>query len=161
MNLQPTLRGSSIELRPLKPEDFDELFKAASDPLIWELHPQPDRYKLEVFQKYFDSGIESQGAFVVLDLRSGEIVGSSRYYKYDPARREVAVGYTFLKRAFWGGAINREMKSLMLDHAFQFVDRVLFEVGENNLRSRRALEKIGARFLENTPDYVVYVIERA
>lgn len=160
MNLQPTLRGSSIELRPLKPEDFDELFKAASDPLIWELHPQPDRYKLEVFQKYFDSGIESQGAFVVLDLRSGEIMGSSRYYKYDPARREVAVGYTFLKRAFWGGAINREMKSLMLDHAFQFVDRVLFEVGENNLRSRRALEKIGARFLEKTPDYLVYVIDQ-
>ena len=110
MNLQPTLRGSSIELRPLRLEDFDELFKAASDPLIWELHPQPDRYKRDVFQKYFDSGIESQGALVVLDLRSGEIIGSSRYYKYDPARREVAVGYTFLKRAFWGGESNREMK---------------------------------------------------
>jgi N-acetyltransferase len=161
VNLQPTLRGSSIELRPLKPEDFDELFKAASDPLIWELHPQRDRYKLDVFQKYFDSGIESKGAFVVVDLRSGEIIGSSRYYKYDADRREVAIGYTFLKRAFWGGSTNREMKSLLLDHAFQFVDRVLFEVGENNLRSRKALEKIGARFLERTPDYVVYVIERA
>ena len=160
MNLQPTLRGSSIELRPLKPEDFNELFKAASDPLIWELHPQPDRYKLELFQKYFDSGIESKGAFVVVDLPSGKIIGSSRYYKYDPDRREVAIGYTFLTRAFWGGATNREMKWLMLDHAFQFIDRVLFEVGENNLRSRRALEKIGARFLETTPDYLVYIIER-
>jgi RimJ/RimL family protein N-acetyltransferase len=159
VNLQPTLRGSSIELRPLKFEDFDELFTAASDPLIWELHPQPDRYKRDVFQRYFDSGIESKGAFVVIDLRSGKIIGSSRYYKYDPHRREVAIGYTFLTRAFWGGATNREMKSLMLDHAFQSVDRVLFEVGENNLRSRRALEKIGARFLEKT-EHVIYVIER-
>jgi RimJ/RimL family protein N-acetyltransferase len=144
----------------LKPEDFDELFKAASDPLIWAMHPQPDRYKLDLFQKYFDSGIESKGAFVVVDLRSDKIIGSSRYYKYDPDRREVAIGYTFLKRAFWGGTTNREMKALMLDYAFQFVDRVLFEVGENNLRSRKALEKIGARFLEKTPDYVVYGIDR-
>jgi RimJ/RimL family protein N-acetyltransferase len=159
VNLQPTLRGSSIEFRPLKPEDFDELFKAASDPLIWELHPQPDRYKLEVFQKYFDSAIESKGAFVVIDLRSREIIGSSRYYKYNPDRREVAIGYTFLTRAFWGGATNREMKSLMLDHAFQFVDRVLFEVGEKNMRSRKALDKIGARFLEKTPDYLVYILK--
>ena len=159
MNLQPTLRGKSIELRPLKPEDFDELFKADSDPLIWEQHPQSDRYKRDVFQKYFDSAIESKGAFVVIDLRSGEIIGSSRYYKYNPDRREVAIGYTFLKRAFWGGATNREMKSLMLDHAFQSVDRVLFEVGENNLRSRKALEKIGARFLEKN-EHVIYVIER-
>jgi RimJ/RimL family protein N-acetyltransferase len=159
VNLQPTLRGKSIELRPLKPEDFDELFKADSDPLIWEQHPQSDRYKRDVFQKYFDSAIESKGAFVVIDLRSGEIIGSSRYYKYDPDRREVAIGYTFLKRAFWGGATNREMKALMLDYAFQFVDRVLFEVGENNLRSRKALEKIGARFLEKT-EHVIYVIER-
>jgi RimJ/RimL family protein N-acetyltransferase len=160
VNLQPTLRGTSIELHPLKLEDFDELLKAASDPLIWEQHPERDRYKPDVFQKYFDSGIESKGAFVVIDLQSDEIIGSSRYYKYNPDRREVAIGYTFLKRPFWGGATNREMKSLMLDHAFQFVDRVFFEVGENNLRSRKALEKIGARFFEKTPDYVVYVIER-
>jgi len=161
VNLQPTLTGASIELRPLKLEHFDELFNAANDPLIWEQHPQPDRYKRDVFQKYFDSGIESKGAFVVIDLRSGNIIGSSRYYNYDADCRELTIGYTFLTRAFWGGSINREMKSLMLDHAFQFVDRVLFEVGENNLRSRRALEKIGAKFLEKTPDHVVYIIERA
>jgi RimJ/RimL family protein N-acetyltransferase len=146
-NLQPVLKGSSIEVRPLRLEDFDALFAAASDPLIWEQHPEPDRYKREVFQRFFDSAIESKGAFVVIDARSGRIIGSSRYYHHDPIRREIAIGYTFLERPFWGGAYNRELKSLMLDHAFGFVDRVLFEVGEKNLRSQTALLKIGARFL--------------
>jgi len=82
----------------------------------------------------------------------------------------VEIGWTFLERAFWGGTYNREMKSLMLDHAFKFVDRVVFVVGENNLRSQRALQKIGARFLKRVqsamPDgtvtmNLVFVIERS
>ena len=131
-------------------DDFEALFKAASDPLIWEQHPEPDRYKREVFRKFFDSAMESKGAFVIIERKSGTIIGSSRYYEYRPERREVIVGFTFLERKFWGGAYNGELKSLMLDYAFRFVDRVLFQVGENNLRSQKALEKIGARFLERT-----------
>src|SRR5262245_15980336 len=131
-------------------EDFSSLFQAASDPLVWEQHPEPDRYKPEVFQRFFDGAIESRGALSVVDLKSRRIIGTSRYYNYDSARREVKVGYTFLERAFWGGVYNRELKSLMLDHAFQFVDRVLFEVGRNNLRSQKALLKIGAQFLAET-----------
>jgi N-acetyltransferase len=148
-NLQPTLTGEVIELRPLRPDDFHALFQAASDPLIWEQHPERDRYKREVFQTYFDSGIESKGAFAVIDRRSGKIIGSSRYCNLKPKASEVEVGYTFLERAYWGGEYNREMKSLMLDHAFRFVERIVFVVGENNLRSRKALEKIGARFWKN------------
>ena len=146
-DLQPSLRGSLIELRPVRLDDFELLFQAASDPLIWEQHPEPDRYKREVFQKFFDGAIESKGAFVVLDLKSGRIIGSSRYHDYKPARSEVEIGWTFLERAFWGGSYNRELKSLMLDHAFRFVRRVVFRVGENNLRSQMALRKIGAQFL--------------
>src|SRR5438034_6882672 len=149
-DLQPSLTGTLIQLRPLELEDFPALFGASSDPLIWEQHPEPDRYKREVFQRFFDGAIASKGAFAVIELKSGRIIGSSRYYDYDPAQREVVVGFTFLERAFWGGSYNRELKSLMLDHAFRFVDRVLFQVGENNLRSQKALEKIGARFLERT-----------
>src|SRR5881296_3275628 len=149
-DLQPSLTGSLVQLRPLELEDFPALFVAASDPLIWEQHPEPDRYKREVFQRFFDGAMESKGAFAIIERKSGRIIGSSRYYEYNAERREVIVGFTFLQRAFWGGAYNGELKSLMLDYAFRFVDRVLFQVGENNLRSQKALEKIGARFLERT-----------
>jgi N-acetyltransferase len=145
--LQPTLIGELLQLRPLRPEDFEALFKAASDRLIWEQHPENDRYTRDVFQKYFDGALESGGAFAIIGRKSGRIIGSSRYCNFDARAREVEVGWTFLEREFWGGAYNRELKNLMLDHAFRFVDHVLFVVGENNLRSQKALEKIGARFL--------------
>jgi len=144
--LQPTLRGGRIVLRPLNETDFEALFAAASDPLIWQQHPEPDRYQRDVFQKFFDSGLACGGGFAVVDAGSGRIIGSSRYYDYRPDLKEVKIGYTFLQRAFWGGDYNRELKSLMLDHAFRFVDRVLFEVGEHNFRSQKALRKVGARY---------------
>jgi RimJ/RimL family protein N-acetyltransferase len=147
-DLQPTLKGDLIEIRPLRQEDFNALFAAASDPLVWEQHPENDRYKRDVFQKFFDGAIESKGAFAIIERKSGRIIGSSRYCNLNPAEHEVEVGWTFLERAFWGGSYNRELKSLMLRHAFRFVDRVLFVVGENNIRSQRALEKIGAKFLK-------------
>lgn len=135
-------------MRPLKPEDFEELFAAASDPLIWEQHPDSQRYKREVFQKFFDSAIESRGAFAVIERASGRIIGSSRYWNLDLAASEVEIGWTFLERKFWGGTYNGELKGLMIDHALRYVDRVVFIVGENNLRSQKALEKIGAEFLK-------------
>lgn len=145
-DLQPTLQGTLLVLRPLRPDDFPALFQAAADPLIWEQHPESDRYQREVFQSFFDGAIASGGAFAIIDRRSGRIIGSSRYCNLKPAESEVEIGWTFLERAFWGGACNREMKSLMLAHAFRFVARVVFVVGENNLRSQQALLKIGARF---------------
>lgn len=151
--LQPHLTGTLIELRPLRAADFDALFEAASDPLIWEQHPEPDRYKREVFQRFFDGAIESKGAFAVIDRRTRRIIGSSRYCDLKPAESEVEIGWTFLERAYWGGAYNAELKALMLKHAFRFVERVVFVVGERNLRSQKALQKIGARFLRATdPD---------
>ncbi len=145
-DLQPTLIGELVQLRPLRPDDFEALYAAASDPLIWEIHPEPTRYQREVFQRFFDSGIASGGAFVVIDRRTGRIVGSSRYHRYEPGPpSEIEIGFTFLERAYWGGRYNAEMKHLMIDHAFRFVDRVVFTVGENNIRSCKALEKIGAK----------------
>jgi RimJ/RimL family protein N-acetyltransferase len=145
--LRPTLRGHLIEIRPLIQDDFDALFKAASDPLIWEQHPENDRYKREVFQRFFDGAIESKGAFAVIERKSGKIIGTSRYCNLNLPDSEVEIGFTFLERAFWGGAYNRELKQLMLQHAFRFLERVVFVVGEENHRSQKALEKIGARFL--------------
>jgi N-acetyltransferase len=146
-DLQPTLTGELIELRPLRPDDFEALAAAASDPLIWQHHPERDRYKREVFQKFFDGAIKSGGALAVIDRESGRIIGSSRYCNLNPARREAEIGWTFLERPFWGGSYNGEVKSLMLDHAFQFVDRVLFVVGKDNVRSQHALKKIGAKVI--------------
>ncbi len=168
-DLQPTLRGNLIELRPLTRDDFNALFAAASDPLIWEQHPESDRYTRKVFQSFFDGAIDSKGAFAIVEAKSGRIIGSSRYCNLDPAEREVEIGWTFLERAFWGGPCNAELKYLMLDHAFRFVDRVVFVVGEKNIRSQKALLKIGARFLKktqrpardgSTTSNVVFVITR-
>jgi RimJ/RimL family protein N-acetyltransferase len=145
-DLQPHLIGDLVELRPLRPEDWEGLYAVASDPLIWALHPASDRYKKEVFREFFREALESGGAFLVLDRRTQQIIGSSRYFGLDRANREIEIGWTFLARSHWGGRYNGEMKRLMLDHAFKFVDNVFFLVGPNNLRSRRALEKIGATF---------------
>jgi RimJ/RimL family protein N-acetyltransferase len=141
--LQPTLTGERLVLRPLRPDDWDALYLAASDPLIWAQHPESDRYQPDVFRRYFDGALESGGAFAVIDRPSGRIIGSTRYYGYDEAASEIEIGWTFLERACWGGACNREMKQLLLAHAFRFVRRVVFLVGPDNIRSQRAMEKIG------------------
>ena len=165
--LQPTLTGELIELRPLRLDDFEELYRAASDPLIWEQHPEPMRHTREVFQRYLDTAIESGGAFAVIDRSTGRIIGSTRYWNL--TGDEVEIGWTFLQRAYWGGEYNGEMKRLLLDHAFRFVERVVFVIGEENLRSQKAVEKIGATFLRRAdrtaPDgtirkNVVYAITR-
>ncbi len=148
-DLQPTLVGKLIEARPLRQEDFTALHQAASDPLIWEQHPEPTRYQREAFQRYFDSGMASKGALVVIERKTGRIIGSSRYHDLKPEESQVEIGYTFLERSYWGGDYNGELKRLMLDHAFRFVERVVFVIGENNLRSQKAIQKIGAKFLKN------------
>ena len=151
-DLQPVLKGELLELRPLQPEDFRELYAVASDPLIWEQHPNSDRYKEEVFREFFREALQSGGALVALDGRDGRIIGSSRFHAYHEEKSEIEIGWTFLARAYWGGAYNGEMKQLMLRHAFRFVKSVIFLVGPQNLRSQKALEKIGAVRVGSRPD---------
>jgi RimJ/RimL family protein N-acetyltransferase len=142
-DLQPTLRGALVELRPLRDADFDALYAVASDPLIWEQHPVPDRCTLGVFTAFFREAMESGGALLVTDRTDRQVIGTSRFHGYDQAASEVEIGWTFLARSHWGGAYNGEMKRLMLQHAFRFVRRVVFLVGPHNLRSQRAMEKVG------------------
>lgn len=143
MNLQPTLKGDLLELRPLKQEDYDGLFKAASDPMIWVQHPQPDRYKPEIFKSFFAEALESKGSLVIIDSQTTEIIGVSRYYEYSRENSSVVIGYTFLARKYWGGIYNRELKKLMINYALEFVKTTLFHVGLGNKRSQRAMQKIG------------------
>jgi N-acetyltransferase len=151
VDLQPTLTGTLVTLRPLRAADWEELFAVASDPLLWEQHPERERYREEVFREFFRIALASQSAFAVLDASDGTIIGSSRYHGHDAAAREIEIGWSFLARRCWGGTYNREMKRMMLDHAFTFVDRVVFVVGEKNTRSRRAVERLGAVLLDAHP----------
>lgn len=145
-DLQPTLTGALITLRPCSAEDWDALYAVASDPLIWEVHPASDRYKELVFREYFSAALASRGALVATDNTSRIVVGGSRYANFVLETNEIEIGWTFLARSHWGGDTNREMKKLMLTHAFRYFESVRFNIGATNIRSRRAIEKIGARF---------------
>lgn len=142
-DLQPTLDGALVRLTPLRADDWDELYAVASDPLIWEQHPCSDRYQEEVFREYFREALECGGALLIKDARDDRVIGSSRYDRLDEKESEIEIGWTFLARSHWGGAYNGELKKLMLNHAFQFVRNAVFLVGPQNLRSQRAVEKIG------------------
>ena len=164
-DLQPVLEGRLVRLRPLREDDFDELYSVARDPLIWEQHPNRDRYQEDVFRQFFRDAMESGGALIALDPSTGKVIGSSRFAGHDEENREIEIGWTFLARSHWGGAHNGEMKQLMLRHAFRFVDSVIFVIGPENFRSQKAVEKIGGiRTGRPSPrggDNVVYQITSA
>src|SRR5947208_5354031 len=150
--LQPVLTAELLGLRPLRPEASHDLYAVASDPLIWEQPAIQDRYKEEVFKGFFREDLESGGALIAIDSKDGQVIGSSRFHGYDEEKSEIEIGWTFLARSHWGGIYNREMKQLMLRHAFRFVDSVVFLVGAQNFRSQRAIEKIGGVHAGNRCD---------
>jgi RimJ/RimL family protein N-acetyltransferase len=143
-DLQPILENDLIKVVPLKESDFEALFAVASDPLIWEQHPNKDRYKRGIFENFFKGAMESKGAFIVYEKETNKIAGSSRYYELNEEDSSVAVGYTFIAREFWGKGHNRALKTLMFNHAFQVVDKVILHIGATNFRSQKAIEKLGA-----------------
>jgi RimJ/RimL family protein N-acetyltransferase len=164
-DLQPILKGALVELRPLRAGDFQELYAVAADALIWEQHPDRERYKKEVFELFFQEALASSGALLANDLHNGQVIGSSRFHGYDEEKSEIEIGWTFLARSHWGGRFNGEMKRLMIAHAFRFVNKVIFLIGPHNLRSQRAVEKIGGVRAGSRPnasgrESVVYQIVR-
>ena len=154
MDLQPVLEGERLRLRPLEEGDWDALFAVASDPDLWAGHPAHDRWQESVFRAYFANAIANKGALAAIDKANGEIVGASQFYDYlddeDGRGPSVEIGFTFLARSHWGGAYNREMKRLMLAHALGQVNYVRFRVGEANIRSRTAMERIGGKLTDRT-----------
>ena len=149
---QPVLMGELVELRPLRSEDYDDLYAVAADPLLWEQHPVPNRHEEAVFQEFFREAVASGGALVAIDARTQQVIGSSRFHAYNGEKSEVEIGWTFLARSHWGGTHNGEMKQLMLQHAFQCVDTVVFMIDPQNFRSQRAVEKIGGLRVGSRPD---------
>lgn len=143
--LQPTLENELVLLRPLLQEDFESLYEVASDPLIWEQHQNPDRWKKEVFEDFFQGALDSKGALAIFDAKTSQIIGSSRFKPSERSEKAVEIGWTFLSRGYWGGTYNKSFKTLMLNHAFKYFDYVLFHVNENNLRSQKAVRKLGGK----------------
>ena len=141
--LQPTLQDELVMLTPLKEDDFEALYQIASDPLIWEQHPNKNRYQRDVFKVFFKGAIDSKGAFLIYDKLTGNLIGTTRYYDLNTNTKSIAIGYTFLTRAYWGTGYNKAAKTLLLQHAFSFVDTVIFHIGANNVRSQKAIGKIG------------------
>ncbi len=140
---QPTLTGNRVLLRPMTEDDREALFAVASDPLLWEVHPAHDRWRRDVFDDFFDACLTSGGALTIVDRASGAVIGSSRYDHWKPDADEIEIGWTYLARSHWGGAYNAEIKRLMLDHIHRQVATATFMIGEDNIRSRRAMEKVG------------------
>lgn len=169
MNLQPTLENDLICLRPLKTEDYENLYLAANDPLIWDQHPAK-RHKPEIFKKFFEESIESEGALVVIDKKTNQVIGSSRYEVLKGNDQAIEIGWTFLSRKYWGGKYNSIMKKLMIDHALTSYNYVLLYIARNNIRSQMAAKKIGAKEISESylfelrsenPDNLSFVISKS
>lgn len=159
-SVQPILENENVKLIPLDQNDFEEVFAVASDPLVWEQHPNKDRYKREVFKNFFQGAMESGGAFKIIEKDSGEVAGSTRFYDYNSDDNSIFIGYTFYGTKFWGSKLNPQVKKLMLDYIFQFVDKVNFHVGKDNIRSQKAMEKLGAKKVDEVNVSYDYEPER-
>jgi N-acetyltransferase len=163
-DIQPILIGDKVMLRPLRNDDWDMLFAVASDPDIWAMHPYKDRYKHEVFEGFFAEAMASGGAFAIIDQSNGKIIGSTRFANYNAEASEIEIGWTFFACSYWRGGYNREVKALMLRYAFPYVDKIVFQIGATNQRSRTAVERLGAKHMSSwqreyngqLDDYVTY-----
>ena len=144
-DLQPHLKGELIELRPLRRGRLGQALCGRFGPADLGTASGKRSLQGKSIQNLSSKMLcESGGAFIVIDTQTQQIIGSTRFHGYDPEKSEIEIGWTFLARKYWGGRYNAEMKQLMLRHAFKFVENVVFFVGENNLRSQKATEKIGA-----------------
>lgn len=168
-DFQPLLEDDVVRLRPLRYEDRAALFEIASDPLIWAQHPASDRWREDVFGRFFDDALASRGAMLIQDAATGQAIGSSRFDVSRAGAGEAEIGWTFLARSRWGGDTNRAVKRLMIGHVLRTFERAIFLIGAENIRSRRAIEKIGGVLTERTVSseiegrtvaHVVYAIDR-
>jgi len=144
-NLQPVLENDLCILSPLEEKDFDALYKVASDPKIWEQHPNKDRWKKEVFETFFEGAIKSKGAFKIINKETGEVVGSTRFYDFNQEEDYILIGYTFYAVSCWGKGFNLSVKKTMLDYLFKYVSKVRFHIGADNIRSQIAISRVGAK----------------
>jgi RimJ/RimL family protein N-acetyltransferase len=145
------LEGKNVKLISLDKSHKNGLLNAASDGKLWELwftsvpsNNNIDSY-IEHAIKQKENGFEFP--FVVLDKESGEIIGSTRYYNIQPEHRRLEIGYTWYAKKHQRTGVNTESKFLLLKYAFENLDciAVQFMTNWHNLRSRIAIERLGAK----------------
>ena len=156
-----SLETNAFSLEQTTSSDFEPLYGVASNPVVWEQHPENDRWKRPVFSSFFEGAMENDlGCFTIRDKSAGVVIGSTRFFSYDALGESVRLGYTFLCPKYWGSGANQEMKEALLDHAFTIVERVYFDIGEENFRSRKAVEKLDAVECADKDEKVVYVLSK-
>lgn len=158
-----TLENNYVRLVQTSEDHFQELYQIGSNPVIWEQHPNQDRWKKNNFRKYFEGGLNnSEGCFTIIDKKINKIIGNTRFYSFDENNQSVKIGYTFISNEYWGTEMNYQIKKLMMDYIFQFLDKVYFEIGKNNFRSQKSVEKLGGIKIKllNDKNYL-YLIEKS
>ena len=143
-SIQTPLETSRTRLDPLEETDFERLFAVASDPKIWAQHPNKDRWREAVFTNFFQGAMQSGGAFIITEKKSGKAMGSTRFYNYNAQENSLFIGYTFFAHVYWGKGYNAEVKTAMLDFIFQFVSKVYLHIGANNIPSQISITRLGA-----------------
>ena len=155
------LETNAFSLEQTTSTDFDPLYEVASNTLIWEQHPEKDRWKRPVFSAFFQGAMENDlGCFTIRDKSAGIVIGSTRFYSHDAAGEAVRLGYTFLCPTYWGSSANQEIKEVLLEYAFTIVENVYFDIGKENFRSRKAVEKLGAVECAGDDEKVVYGLSK-
>jgi N-acetyltransferase len=146
------LAGSSVELLELEEKHFSDLLLLADDKRIWEhyIFDGSDRQKMRAALEaaLVEKERGTQFPYVVFHRAEQKIIGSTRFLEVQPSHRKLEIGWTWLHPAYWASAVNPECKLLLLEFCFEKLQavRVQLKTDENNLRSRRAIEKTGARF---------------
>jgi len=146
-----TLQGPRILLRPLQYTDVDALLRAAADGELWNLTVTvvPSASTIDSYLKKALDGRDAGTVmpFVIVLKDSGEVIGSTRFWKIDPLNRKLEIGSSWISARWQKSFVNTEAKYLMLRHAFEELDcvRVQFTTDENNQKSRNAILRLGAQ----------------
>ena len=162
MNFKSNLEDCFLSLSQIKKESFEDLYLVASDPVIWEQHPESDRWKKEKFSIFFFFFLPNKfGLLLIFDTHNNPIFGSTRFYSYNKIDKAIRIGFTFISQKYWGTSTNFYVKKMMLDYTFKYLEKVYFDIGTNNFRSRKAVEKLGAiLFSDNKKGDVVYILTK-
>ncbi|MEO6095046.1 MAG: GNAT family N-acetyltransferase [Fibrobacteria bacterium] len=144
------LTGGGVELVPLAPDHIPGLYRAGKNPELWRFVPFAVASESDM-GRYVSMALADRDRgegfpFTIRHKADGRILGSSRYYSLSPQNRNLEIGYTWLDPSVWRTAVNTECKLLLLRHAFESLGcvRVALRTDLRNLRSRNAIERLGA-----------------
>ena len=146
------LEDELIRLEPITLEHIQQMLPLSSDSDVWRWYTEdlthPEDLKKWMMKLLDASRGGSQMTYAVLSKSTNEVVGSSSYGHIDWEEHCIEIGWTWLAKKYIGTGINKHMKFLMLQHAFSTmqIERLELRTDEDNIRSRKAMEKIGAKY---------------